>query len=52
MYKQKWPIIGKRYLPLELLGKGGFSQVYRGFDLEENIEVAIKLSFAQPHSTQ
>ena len=28
-----WPLIAERYITLELLGKGGFSEVYRCFDL-------------------
>jgi tousled-like kinase len=34
----------KRYQPLELVGKGGFSEVYRSYDLYANQTVAIKLS--------
>lgn len=37
-----WPKI-KKYQLLGLLGKGGFSEVYKGFDTEELREVAIKL---------
>ena len=45
--KKGWPILndssGKpRYLTLELLGKGGFGEVYKCFDLEDNEYVAIK----------
>jgi len=32
-----------RYLLLTLLGKGGFSEVYRGYDLKELREVACKI---------
>lgn len=34
---------GDRYLLLSLLGKGGFSEVYLGFDLKELREVACKI---------
>jgi tousled-like kinase len=44
MAKESWPIFNDRYLSLELLGKGGFSEVYRCFDLKECIEKAMKIS--------
>jgi tousled-like kinase len=37
-----WPKI-KKYQLLSLLGKGGFSEVYKAFDTEELIEVACKV---------
>ncbi|EYB97760.1 hypothetical protein Y032_0137g2006 [Ancylostoma ceylanicum] len=36
-------MLNKRYLLLSLLGKGGFSEVWRAFDLEENRFVACKI---------
>ncbi|PAV84329.1 hypothetical protein WR25_19432 [Diploscapter pachys] len=36
-------LLNKRYLMLSLLGKGGFSEVWRAFDLEENRYVACKI---------
>lgn len=44
--QSKWndfPILNDRYLLLMLVGKGGFSEVYKGFDLKENKYVACKL---------
>ena len=38
-----FPLLNKRYLLLHLLGKGGFSEVYRAFDLVEMQEVACKI---------
>lgn len=38
-----FPIVNKRYSLLNLLGKGGFSEVYKAFDLVENRYVACKL---------
>lgn len=38
-----FPILNKRYTLLNLLGKGGFSEVYKAFDLVENRYVACKL---------
>ncbi|MCO5581985.1 hypothetical protein L7F22_035874 [Adiantum nelumboides] len=38
-----FPILNKRYSLLNLLGKGGFSEVYKAFDLVENRYVACKL---------
>jgi tousled-like kinase len=41
--KDRWPILAGRYLVLSLLGKGGYSEVYKAYDLENNIEVACKI---------
>jgi tousled-like kinase len=38
-----FPLLNKRYLLLHLLGKGGFSEVYKAFDLLEMQEVACKI---------
>lgn len=38
-----YPIVDQRYLFLELLGKGGFSEVFKAFDLVELRYVACKL---------
>eukprot|EP00250_Pteridium_aquilinum_P035223 c891_g1_i1 orf=671-2644(+) len=38
-----YPILNKRYTLLNLLGKGGFSEVYKAYDLVENRYVACKL---------
>ncbi|KAM3186092.1 hypothetical protein ACTXT7_005052 [Hymenolepis weldensis] len=37
------PLLNDRYLLLNLLGKGGFSEVHKGFDLQENRYVACKI---------
>ena len=36
-------LLNSRYLLLSLLGKGGFSEVWRAFDLDENRCVACKI---------
>jgi len=41
-YLEKWPIIYDRYQTLELLGSGGFGEVYKCFDCHYNRIVAIK----------
>ena len=41
--KQKWPVLSDRYLLLSLLGKGGYSEVYKAFDLNTHMEVAVKI---------
>ncbi|XP_076461633.1 serine/threonine-protein kinase tousled-like 2 isoform X2 [Babylonia areolata] len=37
------PILNERYLLLCLLGKGGFSEVHKGFDMKEQRYVACKI---------
>lgn len=37
------PILNERYLLLNLIGKGGFSEVHKGFDLKEQKYVACKI---------
>ena len=41
-YKSNIELNG-RYLLLNLLGKGGFSEVYKAYDSEEQLMVAIKI---------
>jgi len=38
-----FPVLNKRYLLLTMLGKGGFSEVYKGFDLDYQKYVAVKI---------
>ncbi|XP_078281007.1 serine/threonine-protein kinase tousled-like 2 isoform X3 [Rhinoraja longicauda] len=37
------PMLNDRYLLLHLLGRGGFSEVYKAFDLQEQRYVAVKI---------
>ena len=37
------PVLNERYLLLMLLGKGGFSEVHKGFDMREQRYVACKI---------
>ncbi len=39
----------KKYQLLGLLGKGGFSEVYKAFDVEEMREVACKIHEFHPN---
>ena len=45
---KKWPLLSNRYQLLALVGKGGFSEVYRAFDCEEIREVACKIHQLNP----
>lgn len=36
-------MLNERYLVLSILGKGGFSEVYKAFDLVQCREVACKI---------
>ncbi|EGR30092.1 protein kinase domain protein [Ichthyophthirius multifiliis] len=42
-YGKLWPCLGERYQLLSLLGRGGFSEVYKAYDLIELREVACKI---------
>ena len=41
--RKKNTILAGKYLILSLLGKGGYSEVYKGYDLENCREVACKI---------
>ena len=41
--KKKYSVLQSRYLLLSLLGKGGYSEVYKAFDLDSCREVACKI---------
>lgn len=42
-YMNKWPLLGNRYQIISLLGKGGYSEVYKAYDLKAHIYVACKI---------
>jgi serine/threonine protein kinase len=44
----KNPVLHNRYLLQRLLGRGGFSEVWRAFDLNELREVAVKIHQLNP----
>lgn len=44
-----WPLLNDRYQILSLLGKGGFSEVYKAYDLEKMRLVACKIHQLNPH---
>lgn len=45
----RWPFLSERYQVLSLLGKGGFSEVYRAFDCLEMRFVACKIHQLSPN---
>jgi tousled-like kinase len=45
---EPWPVLHSRYLLLSLLGKGGYSEVYKAYDLVEHRELAIKFHQLNP----
>jgi tousled-like kinase len=50
--EKEWPLLDNRYQLLSLLGKGGFSEVYKGFDLLELRMTACKIHHLNPHWTE
>jgi tousled-like kinase len=46
MAKDGWPILKDRYMPLMLIGAGGFGEVYKALDLDKLANVAIKVNVA------
>ena len=42
-YSKSWPLLNNRYQLLSLLGKGGYSEVYKAFDLVDKKYVACKI---------
>lgn len=47
--KDSWPLLAGRYQTISLLGKGGYSEVYKAYDLENHIYVACKLHQLNPN---
>ena len=47
--KEGWPLLGGRYQIIGLLGKGGYSEVYKAYDLENHMYVACKLHQLNPN---
>lgn len=45
----RWPFLSERYQVLSLLGKGGFSEVYRAYDCLEMKFVACKIHQLSPN---
>ena len=44
-----WPILENRYHLLSLLGRGGFSEVYKAYDLDDQKYVACKIHQLNPN---
>ncbi|MCQ2820220.1 MAG: protein kinase [archaeon] len=44
IYNNKWPLFSQRYQILSLLGKGGYSEVYKAYDLNSHCYVACKIN--------
>lgn len=42
-YYKTWPLLNRRYQILSLLGKGGYSEVYKAFDIKTKQYVACKV---------
>lgn len=42
---EAWPILGQRYKVLSFIGKGGFAEVFKAYDLENLEYVVVKLQY-------
>ncbi len=51
-FQRDLPLMKERYLLVSLLGKGGFSEVWRALDMEEMREVAVKVHQLNPLWTE
>jgi tousled-like kinase len=49
LQSQSWPLLNNRYQLVSLLGKGGFSEVYKAYDLKQMKFVACKIHQLNPH---
>lgn len=47
-YQMQLPALNNRYLLQQMLGRGGFSEVWKAFDLVELREVAVKIHHLNP----
>ena len=43
------PVLHKRYLLVQLLGRGGFSEVWEAYDLKMFVKCAVKIHQLNPH---
>ena len=43
------PVLNKRYLLVQLLGRGGFSEVWEAYDLKMFVKCAVKIHQLNPH---
>ena len=48
-YYNKWTLLGNRYQLVSLLGRGGFSEVYKAYDIKQHIFVACKIHQLNPN---
>ena len=49
LYLNKWPLLGKKYQLISLIGKGGYSEVYKAYDIKNHKYVACKIHQLNPN---
>ena len=49
LYLNKWPLLGKKYQLVSLIGKGGYSEVYKAYDIKNHKYVACKIHQLNPN---
>ena len=49
LYLNKWPLLGKKYQLVSLIGKGGYSEVYKAYDIKNHKFVACKIHQLNPN---
>ena len=48
--QENWSVLKNRYVPVELIGTGGFAEVYKGMDIDPTRMSHVAIKVANPPS--